>query len=100
MGSRLDLQTLLETYVDNVYFQPPSNHQMSYPCVVYNRNENDVLYADNSTYLKRQGYSLTVMDKNPDSAIADAIASDLEYCGINQYYTTDAIYHTTLQLYY
>ena len=100
MGSRLDLQTLLETYVDNVYFQPPSGYQMVYPCIVYNRSENDVRYADNSTYLKRQGYLLTVMDRNPDSMIADTISSNLEYCRITQYYTTDNIYHTTLQLYY
>lgn len=87
-------------FTPNVYFQPPSGYMMKYPCVVYNRDTKNVLYADDTKYLSKQGYSLTVMDLNPDSMLADDIESHFHNCKITQYFTTDNIYHTTLKLFY
>jgi predicted membrane-bound spermidine synthase len=55
---------------------------------------NDVIYAS------QQEYQLTVVEKNPDSTVADSIESHLKHCAINQYYTVDNLHHTTLNLYY
>jgi hypothetical protein len=38
MAPRLQLQTLLETLTEHVYFQPPENLKVQYPCIVYQRD--------------------------------------------------------------
>ena len=37
----------------NVYFQPPSNTQMRYPAIRYERSEMAVKHADNGNYKRR-----------------------------------------------
>jgi hypothetical protein len=51
-------------------------------------------------YLSKQGYQIMLIEKNPDSAVADGIELHFDNCAINQYYTVDNLYHTTLNLYY
>jgi hypothetical protein len=104
MASRLDLHAELVKFLPNVYFQPPSTIQMSYPCIVYNKTiYNNTIgrqYANNGMYSKKQCYQIMLIEKNPDSTVADSIEQYFEYCEINQYYTVDNLYHTTLILYY
>lgn len=100
MGSRLELHDLLLEYSDNVYYQPPSTINMKYPCIVYNKSGKDILYADNKKYRNIQNYHLTVIDRDPDSKIADRLESDIVGCVVSQYYTVDNLNHTTLNLYY
>ena len=33
--TRLDLQSYLKTLTANVYFQPPENVKLNYPCIIY-----------------------------------------------------------------
>lgn len=98
MGSRLDLHSELVKFLPNVYFQPPSNIQMSYPCIVYNKTSKEKQLASNTVYLERQGYNITVIDRNPDSDIADRIERKFQYCDIIQYYVSDNLNHTVLKL--
>lgn len=100
MGDRLSLHATLKTFLPNVYFQPPSNIQMVYPCIVYNKTNRDSKFADNKNYLIKQGYSITVIDRNPDGNIADLIEETFQYCTITQYFISENLNHTTLQLYY
>jgi hypothetical protein len=100
MPSRLDLHTELLKFMPNVYFQPPSNITMIYPCIVYNKTGKNRHFADDVIYLSQQGYDITVIEKNPDSLVADNIESNFRSCAINQYYTADNLYHTKLSLYY
>src|SRR4051812_34274733 len=69
VASRLELQTLLESILalPNVYFQPPSNIQMQYPCIVYKRDDSQTDFADNRPYSRTKRYQVTVIDRNPDS---------------------------------
>ena len=100
MGDRLSLHAELLTFTGNVYLQPPAGFMMKYPCVVYNKTGKSKEYASNGVYLKRQGYQLTVIDKNPDSDIADRIEDHFQYCGVTNYATIDNLTHTYLSLYY
>lgn len=107
MASRIELDDLLRTYIPNVYFQPPSNFQMVYPCIVYRKvasqsygNDSSKRYSNNKIYNKIQEYSLMLIERDPDSAIADVLEGDMDYCAINQRYTTNNLHHTTLTLYY
>lgn len=102
MGSRLELQTLLTSIIgdgDRVYFQPPQNIEMSYPCIVYQRSYSYASYADNLKYWRMKRYSVTVIDRNPDSSIIDAV-EDLRYTQIDRQFVVDGLYHTVFQTYF
>lgn len=100
MGSRTDLQSELLTFLPNVYYQPPANLKMAYPCIVYTRTGKNRHFADDVIYLSQQGYQLTVIEHDPDSDIADRIEKHFQSCAINNYFITDNLHHTTISLYY
>lgn len=100
MGTRLQLHDELLKFVQNVYFQPPSGHKIIYPCIVYNKSSKARENANNNIYIQNQEYQLTVIDRNPDSTIADEIEKHFQHCAITQYYTVDNLNHTSLNLYY
>lgn len=100
MGSRLDLHSELLLLCPNAYFQPPSDITMSYPCIVYNMTNKTRLYGSNIAHVMNQEYRVIVIDKNPDSGIANQVEKQFQYCEIDQYYTVDNLNHTALLLYY
>lgn len=100
MGSRLELHNELLSVCPNVYFQPPSNITMKYPCIVYRKSNNMRLYGSDVIHFSKQEYLITVIDKNPDSLMPDQIESKLQYCGVDQHYTIDNLNHIVLSLYY
>lgn len=100
MGSRLELHSELLKFVPNAYFQPPSSKSIEHPCVVYHKSGKSRKYGNNGLYLSVQQYKLTVMDKNPDSDIADRIEKHFQLCHISGYYTVDNLNHTSLTLHY
>lgn len=100
MPSRVQLDNELLTFLPNVYFQPPEGFKMTYPCIVYRKTSKMRHFADDVIYLSQQEYIITVIDKNPDSEIADSIERHFQICAINQYYTVDNLNHTNLSLYY
>lgn len=101
MRSRLDLQSMLEKLLGtrNVYFQPPESLILKYPCIVYKLSKSDHVYADNKIYIHGTKYSVTVIDKNPDSEIVKKIC-DLPCCSFDRFYTSDNLNHTTFTLYW
>ena len=48
--TRQDLQNYLKTLVANVYFQPPENVKLIYPCIIYSRTRIDGTFANNDVY--------------------------------------------------
>lgn len=100
MADRLALHAELLTFLPNVYFQPPSNISMVYPCIVYNKTGKNRHFGNDVIYLSQQGYDIMLIEHNPDSTIADDIEKYFQHCVINQYYTVDNLNHTTLSLYY
>jgi hypothetical protein len=64
MGQRLELQALLESITPNVYFQPPANVLMKYPCIIYKRDNARTMFAGNLPYRFKQRYLVTVLTKS------------------------------------
>lgn len=96
---RLELQAILKGITPNVYFQPPNGLQMVYPCIVYTRDNAETSYADNSPYRQTKRYSVTVIDRNPDSLIPDKVAG-LPMCSYNRFFTSDDLNHDVYTLYF
>jgi len=101
MGSRLELQTELETILGsrNVYFQPPETIKMAYPCIIYSRNSGDTQFANNKPYTFNIQYRILVVDKNPDSDIPDRIAQ-LPTCTFDRHYVINNLNHDVFNIYY
>lgn len=101
MGQRADLQTLLETILgsNNVYFQPPSTIKMSYPCIVYRRDNIDTEFADNKPYRHVTRYLVTVIGSDPDSEIPKKIA-ELPMCIFDRFYTANNLNHDVYRLFF
>ena len=83
----------------NVYFQPPSNLQMQYPCIVYAQDNAKTEFAGNTPYSYAKRYQVTVIDRNPDSAIPDKIAR-LPLSGSNRIFTAGNLHHYVFNLYF
>jgi hypothetical protein len=99
MGQRLQLHQLLETFTPNVYFQPPNNAQLKYPCIIYKRDFADVKFADDGPYNRTIRYMVIIIDQNPDSEIPSKVAS-LPMCLFNRFYTADNLNHDVYNLYF
>lgn len=101
MAPRLDLQAALELLIgsSNVYFQPPSNLQMQYPCIVYERSNASTDFADDRPYRYTKRYQVTVIDRNPDSLIPDKVAG-LPQCVFNRHFKADNLNHDVFNLYW
>ena len=101
MAPRLDLQSLLVDTLgsSNVYFQPPSTVTMQYPAIVYKWDTSAELFANNNLYKDERRYLVTVIDKNPDSSIPDAIKT-LPKCSFDRAYSADNLNHFVYKLFF
>jgi hypothetical protein len=101
MAQRLDLQDVLVGILgsDNVYFQPPPTVSMVYPCIVYRRDFQLTRFADDNPYSVKKRYSVTVIDRDPDSTIPDRIAA-LPMCTFDRFYTADNLNHDVFKLFF
>jgi hypothetical protein len=96
---RLELQTMLEQFASNVYYQPPPNLSMAYPCVVYQRDNALTKFADNNPYSHEIRYQITVIDRDPDSVIPGKVAM-LPKTLFNRYFAADGLNHNVYVTYY
>lgn len=99
MGRRLDLQLLLEEFAAHVYFQPPENVKMQYPCIVYHRDFAETEFADNAPYSHILRYMVTVIDRDPDSEIPGKVAG-VPMCTFNRFFTADGLNHDVYTLFF
>lgn len=83
----------------NVYFQPPESVKMCYPAIVYARNSIKPTYANNGVYLSQMEYSVTVIDKDPDSPIVGKVAL-LPTSKFNRHYEKDNLNHDVYTIFF
>lgn len=99
MAQRLDLHEILVTFTPNVYFQPPENLKIQYPCIIYRRDFADSKFADDMVYDHRIRYAITVIDRDPDSEIPSKVAA-MPMSLFNRHYTVDNLNHDVYNVYF
>lgn len=107
MGQRTDLHSVLCNIMSekvklpekHVYFQPPETVKLLYPCILYKLSTDLPRHADNIKYFNMKCYTVTVIDRNPDSDIPDLVAK-LPYCRFDRFYAVDYLNHFVFELYY
>lgn len=101
MEKRLKLQAMLEEIANtrNVYFQPPESKDIKYPAIIYGLSSIVNNHADNLVYKQSKTYSLTVIDRDPDSELVDKI-SKLPTCRFDRHFTSDNLNHYVFTIIY
>lgn len=101
MAPRLELHDRFKALLgsNNVYFQPPPNVDMKYPCIIYKRDAARTMFADDGPYRYTKRYQVTVIDRDPDSDIPDKIAA-LPMCTFDRFYTADNLNHDVFNLFF
>lgn len=101
MGSRVELQTLLESFLGsrNVYYQPPPNVAMSYDAIRYSLSNVSSRFADDKRYKNMKRYEIIVISRRPDPEVVDKIL-DLPYSSLSNPYVADNLNHYPITLYY
>lgn len=96
---RLELHELLKGLTDHVYFQPPSGHQMQYPCITYSRDGVLSKHADNELYQHAKRYQVMVIDRNPDTELAKQV-ENLRYCLFERFFADGGLNHYVFSLFF
>ena len=101
MGSRLELQKVLETILDsrNVYYQPPNNLEIQYPAIVYERDDIENSFANNKVYTQSHVYLVTVIDEDPDNEYVKKV-SQLPTAKFNRHFVSDNLNHDSFTIHY
>ena len=81
----------------HVYFQPPASVSLKYPCVVYQLQEMPFFYANNKPYHWKHVYQLTVIDRDPESALREKIA-ELSTCHFVRAFVADNLHHYVFEI--
>jgi len=101
MGRRLELH---ELFVDilgtrQVYFQPPANVQMKYPCIVYELDSTDTQFADNKPYRIDRRYTATLMDTDPDGDVVEKLIN-LPKCVLSRTFKLENLNHFAFTIFF
>lgn len=99
--SRTEFHELLQAIAPDVsvYFQPPENTDINYPCIIYKRDDVDVKHANNGPYNETKRYQVTVIARDPDSGIPDEVAK-LPMCSFSTNFTADGLHHDVYQVFF
>ena len=84
---------------ENVYYQPLPSIKLSYPCIIYERNPGDPMYADNQKYIKANRFQVTLIARHPE----DPTRTKLEDLLFSRHMTrqgTDNLYHDIFDVSY
>lgn len=96
---RMKLDEILREICPNVYFNPPESIKMVYPCIIYKRSVGNTRYADNSAYVFKINYQITILDKDPDSKLIKPVSS-IPGCRYDRHYKADKINHDVFDIYF
>ena len=84
---------------ENVYYQPPANLRMKYPCICYELTKIRNRDADDGVYRQTFQDDVTVIDTKPDSEMTAAV-SELSKASHDRQFISDNLYHDVFSVWY
>ena len=82
----------------HVYFQPPENVKLIFPCIIYNLDQFYKRHANGFGYHIRDRYAVTLVSKDPDCPLVREIER-LPLCSFSRFYTADNLNHWAYEIY-
>ena len=95
-----DKLAILDDGSPAIYFQPPENVKLKYPCLIYSRDTDYFRHANDTPYFIKPQYEVTIISRDPDNNIADIVVEHFKYCRHNRRFMADNLIHDSLGLYY
>ena len=98
-----DLQQLLQSVVGEgckVYYQPPENLKLKYPCIVFNRSRATINHADNYPYRITKRYDITLITIGADNDEYLDKLLELPMCNYDRENIVNGLVHEYLDMYY
>lgn len=83
---------------DHVYFQPPPNVNLVFPCIIYHVGSADSKFADNAPYRYSERFEVTCVDKDPDCPTRFQVAR-LPSASFQRWYPAKNLNHYVYNLY-
>lgn len=108
MRTRIEFQELLQSTLDkvlgigvgHVYFNPPEDLILKRPCIVYNRSNPDIKYADNKIYFYTTAYDVTYITDDPEDSVVDKELIKIPYCRPGRPFPSGNAYNYPYTIYY
>ena len=101
MNRREEFQEKLSSIpgVRKAYYNAPTNIRMEYPCIRYSIASKKVKFACNGRFVIRDRYTVTLIDRNPESPILQAL-EEIPYYSFDRMYSADGLHHFVCTIYY
>lgn len=93
------LNAIMDEVGGNVYYQPPEDHKMIYPCLVYELEEVNIKFADNGPYSLWDRYQVTLIRHEPDSPVIRKLLG-LPHSSFSRHYATSGLNHDVFVIYH
>ena len=103
MKSWSDFQEELQNLMGNevkVYFQPPENLKIKYPCIVFERTNALTDYADNVPYHITKRYTVTLISKTSDNEEYLDKLLQFPMSTYDRQFINDNLIHDVFSIYY
>lgn len=84
----------------NVYFQPPENVKIKYPCIIYSKNAPRTRSSENKTYLVFDYYEIQLIEREAETDMDAKMLDHFSMIRVGRKYVYENLYHTTYSLYY
>lgn len=83
----------------DLYFQPPNNCKIDYPCIIYEIDSIDSDFADDRMYRNKRKYKVTLIDRDPDTELIDKILN-IPMCYFVTHFVVNNLHHYIFNIYY
>lgn len=99
LTTRLQLQARLEELLGsrNVYYQPPETLKMLYPCLVYNPQSVETVYANDDPYMTWDSYLVTSITKEAEDPMLEVLRSERGFA-FDRHFVADNLHHNVFRL--
>ena len=84
----------------NVYYKPPENIKLSYPCIIYDRENIDSKKANDNKYNNRVVYNVTLIYKEAINDLPMKLYNAFALCNHSRSFKADNLNHDVFKLYY
>lgn len=83
-----------------VKYQPPPSYKLTYPCCLYEQSNGKTQFAANMPYTFTKKYTVTIIDRNPDTDYVEMMAMHFPMCVMDRAYAVDGLNHYVFTLYW
>lgn len=91
---------VLSEIAPNVWYQPPENLKLKYPCILFELSNALIDYADNNPYQITKRYTVTLITKTADNHEYVDQLLNLPMCTFDREFINEGLVHDVFTIYF